>query len=120
MKYLVCGSRGFIDYSLMYSVLRVVGPGDTVIHGDAIGADRMAGTIARNRGAHVIPYPANWNTYGRTAGFKRNAEMVGTMPDLVFAFYAGKVTNGTAHTVKLARLAGIEVREYGAELASSS
>ncbi len=110
----VCGSREFADVELVRATLRdLVDATDIVIHGAARGADLIAARVAVEQGAKVVAVPADWARYGRSAGFRRNEEMIAMKPDLVIAFYAGKRTPGTAHTVGLARTRGIEVMEVG-------
>lgn len=117
MKVLVCGGRDFRNGELMLSTLRSYfkGPGDTLIHGAARGADQLSeeliyvlfptlGTIPS-----IERYPADWDKHGKAAGPIRNRQMLTEgKPDLVIAFPGGK---GTANMVKIAREANIEVKE---------
>jgi hypothetical protein len=50
-------------------------PFDVIIHGGARGIDTEAGRWAESKGKEVIVYPADWKTYGKRAGYIRNAEM---------------------------------------------
>ena len=115
MKILICGSREFSDEHLLSTVLSgyAVGPGDVVIHGAARGADVMGGRIARRRGAEVVEFPADWKRYGKSAGYRRNEQMLDQAPEIVLAFFAGEFTAGTMHTVRLAQKRGIEVGVWG-------
>lgn len=123
MKVIVTGSREFNDRDLVWSTLDELlnrMRGVIVVHGACpTGADKHADDWARQRQAErrsvlIDRYPANWS-HGRGAGMARNAEMVSTSgASLVLAFFqAGAANKGTAHCVKVARRAGIEVREYG-------
>ncbi len=56
--------------------LRELPSGTTVIHGDAPGADRIAGFVAELLNFPVRKYPANWTKYGLFAGPTRNQEML--------------------------------------------
>jgi len=48
MRIIVCGSRNWTNYSIIYRELSKL-PGNTVIiHGAARGADTIAGSIARH------------------------------------------------------------------------
>jgi hypothetical protein len=81
MRLLVCGSRTWTDRPRLWQVLdRLVtahGDGQVVlIEGDARGADRLAGQLARERGWRLERYPADWTRHGRAAGFRRNARML--------------------------------------------
>lgn len=55
-------------------------------------------------------FPADWDKYGKRAGYLRNVQMLDEgKPDLVVAFPGGK---GTAMMVKLAKERGVRVIEY--------
>jgi hypothetical protein len=75
------------------------------------GAARRPGAPARRRGAEVVEYPADWKRHGRRAGYLRNEQMLAAGPDLVVAFHRDS-SRGTAHTISLARKAGIDVVVY--------
>jgi YspA, cpYpsA-related SLOG family len=52
-------------------------PNNTVIiHGDAAGADRLAGQWATNKMLKVERYPADWAQHGRAAGLIGNKQML--------------------------------------------
>lgn len=110
IRVLVCGGRIYDDYVHLCGVLdalasqcRIV----QIIEGEARGADRLARRYAEERGIPVLPFPAQWELYGPSAGFKRNAAMLEHgKPDLVVAFPGGK---GTADMVAKARDAGVPI-----------
>lgn len=64
-----------------------------IIEGEARGPDLISRKWAESRGVPFRPYPADWDEYGKGAGFIRNEEMakVGTH---VLAFWDG-VSHGT-------------------------
>jgi SLOG family YspA-like protein len=117
MRLLVCGSRTWTDRARLRQVLDQVvaehSDGQVVlIEGDARGADRLAGQLARERGWRLEHYPADWTRQGRAAGFQRNARMLQQgRPDLVVAFTVGPLheSRGTADMVRRARAAGVPV-----------
>jgi hypothetical protein len=81
----------------------------TIIHGGARGADRMAGDWADENWIQSKEYPADWERYGRRAGYLRNKQMLEEgKPDLVIAFPGGE---GTKMMVTLAKAAKVEVIE---------
>lgn len=109
---IVCGGRDFRDRNLLNATLdKIVAerwPIAEIIHGNARGADTLAGEWARCHHVRVWPVPAEWSKYGRSAGPRRNKKMLGSGAKLVVAFPGGK---GTRNMVKQARTAGIEVME---------
>ena len=124
MRVLVCGSRSWNDRIIIDAVLtgldveqaRHFGPAYTtetvLIHGDANGADR----IAKEWGHHHLPagcvedYPAEWDRYGKRAGFVRNQQMLDEgKPTVVIAFRSEGESKGTDMMVDLAKKAGVPV-----------
>lgn len=96
--WLICGGREFKDSLLLYETLdrlcRERGRPDLIVHGDARGADRMAGQWARERNIKVEAVSADWNRYGKKAGPIRNQKMLDLYcPDLIIAFPGGSGTN---------------------------
>lgn len=66
----------------------------TIVHGDAKGADSLAGKWAALWQIPVERYPANWTLHGRAAGPIRNQQMlVEAKPDIVVAFPGGVGTD---------------------------
>lgn len=121
IRILVTGSRDLTDTDLVHDALseafeRFDTDDFVVIHGGARGADRMAGewvALMRRYGVHEEVYNADWKKYGRSAGPRRNSEMIATKPDLVLAFYrAGAANIGTSDCVAKAGVARVTVIEY--------
>lgn len=111
-KWLICGGRDFGDAAMfsdaMRDLMRHFGHPDVIVHGDATGADTMAGELARRLSISEIACPADWKTHGRAAGPIRNKGMLAHGIDKVIAFPGGK---GTANMIKQARAAGVDVVE---------
>lgn len=112
MRVIVCGGRDFTDCALMRETLdrvdRERGRIETVVHGNASGADQLARLWAGSNKRREWPFPAEWSKYGKSAGPRRNKQMLGSGADLVIAFPGGR---GTRNMVKQARAAGLEVME---------
>ncbi len=112
MRVLVCGGRNFNNTSLLVATLDPLywDKGMTVlIEGEASGADKMAAWWAKAYNIKIEKYPAQWNKYGKAAGYVRNVQMLEEgKPDLVIAFPGDK---GTAMMCRLAEAVGIEVRK---------
>ena len=108
MKLAIVGSRTFKDYDLLVTwVDSIFYMQDTdekfVISGGASGADRLAERYANTHIANLIIYPADWNKYGKSAGFIRNQTIVDNC-DMVLAFWDGE-SRGTADTIAKAKKA---------------
>ena len=111
-RIIVAGGRDFNDYSLLdrklNHILQRLAPDNTaIVSGMARGADKLGVRWARKNNFDVIPFPADWNTYGKKAGFLRNAQMANMATHLI-AFWDGK-SSGTANMIELATNKGLKV-----------
>lgn len=115
MRVLICGSRDYPDYSLVFQELRKISNVSVVIQGCARGADTIAATVAKSLDIPVESYPADWKKHGLAAGPIRNRQMLTEgKPDLVLAFATKTLTEskGTRNMVEQARAAGVEVKVF--------
>ena len=112
MRVLVCGGRDFSDSKCVKDTLDKIHretPIDTIIHGDARGADSLAAWWATFNKIKEVPFPADWEKHGKAAGPIRNREMLlQTQPDLIVAFPGGK---GTQDMINVSRKHGYKVIE---------
>jgi hypothetical protein len=104
----VCGSRAWADERKIRKVLSQFKRPAQIIHGGATGADRIAGSVARSLGFAVTEMQADWDKWGRIAGYKRNCEMLALEPEVVIAFWDGQ-SRGTKHTIREAKVRDIPV-----------
>jgi len=114
MKFLVTGSRNWINGKVIEKRLNKLSYKDILIHGDAKGADRIAAKIWHEMWGegYTRPYPAEWAKYGKSAGPIRNRQMLSENPDieLVIAFNENiSVSKGTLNMIEQAIRAGIPV-----------
>ena len=113
-KLIVAGSRDFDNYPLMHeSIQRVLGEladdlSVSIVSGMARGADSLAVQWATIHQCVLYKYYAQWDTYGRRAGYVRNEEMANNSSGLL-AFHDG-VSKGTAHMIAIARAKGLYVK----------
>lgn len=97
----------------------------TLVHGACpTGADAIAASFGATFSRVVVePHPADWDTHGASAGFRRNEEMVDLGADLVLVFLrpCRKATckrqglhysHGACDTANRAVKAGLVVREW--------
>lgn len=109
-RVIVAGSRDFIDSGVCFEVLDKVFSKkmpDSVVCGKARGADTLGAMWAVKHGVKVDEFPADWNRYGKSAGYLRNAEMADNAEALV-AFWDG-TSRGTRHMINLAVEHGLQV-----------
>lgn len=112
MILLVTGGRQFNDLEMAFDAIAAIHeamPISLLVHGDATGADTLAGDVAKEIGINVVKCPANWTKYKKGAGHVRNKFMLDMFEiDLVLAFPGG---NGTADMKRQSATAEIDVIE---------
>ena len=81
-----------------------LGPDDKIVSGDARGADTLGAEYGTRHGIPVIHFPAQWDTYGKAAGFIRNEEMA-EYGDYLVAFWDG-ASKGTAQMIQAMKRKG--------------
>jgi len=119
-RVLVTGSRDWPDRTTVWGVLDDVlreHHDVTVVHGACpSGADAIARDWTRHayRASELgvmreEEHPADWGQFGKSAGFRRNAEMVAAGADLCLAFIKNG-SRGATHAADLAEKAGIPVK----------
>lgn len=115
MRAIVTGGRDYADREMLFHImdgLDDIHSFETIVHGGASGADRLAGEWAIARDIEVEVHLADWKMHGSAAGPIRNQTMLETCPDLVIAFPGGR---GTADMVSRAKRAGIRVIEVSTD-----
>lgn len=112
-RVIVAGGRDFDDYELLKStmdkLLINIKSQICIVSGTARGADLLGERYAKENGYIVHRFPADWNTFGKTAGFVRNEEMAQNADALV-AFWDGSSHGGTYHMIKTAKRYNLKVR----------
>jgi len=108
MRVIIAGSRSITDGDEVEKAIAESGfPITRLITGGARGVDRVAIAIARSRGIPVSVFHANWDRYGKRAGFIRNAQMA-KYADGLIAVWDGH-SRGTRHMIETARRCGLQV-----------
>lgn len=118
MRLVIFGGRDFTDINRMSKDLAIL-YAQSIITNDVIlvcgmarGADITGYNIFKNLGLPIETYPADWTKYGRSAGFRRNAEMA-AISDVGMGYWDGE-SKGTKHMIgAMARLNKLTfVHEY--------
>ena len=99
-RLLIAGSRDFNDYQLLKNSIKPENV-ECIISGCARGADTLAIRYAEEFNIPVEKYPADWNRYGRSAGYIRNKVMV-DRATAVICFWDGQ-SKGTQHTINITK-----------------
>lgn len=115
-RIIIAGSRDFNNYELVQQYLgnylsKLNKQDVEIISGTARGADKLGELFAERNGISCVKFPAQWDLYGKSAGYRRNAEMASYAADaygVLFAFWDG-TSKGTNHMINLGNKMGLEV-----------
>ena len=112
MKIIIAGSRGFDNYELLKEkldfYLKNINEPVEIVSGTAKGADTLGEKYAIEKGYAIKRFPANWDKFGKKAGYMRNSEMAEYGTHCV-CFWDGK-SSGTKSMIELAEKKEIKVR----------
>lgn len=108
MKLVIAGSRTVVNIQHLYNAILTLDLGDTVknevteiISGGANGADKLGEILATKLNKTLTIMPAEWDKYGKAAGYRRNEDMA-ELGDAVLVLYDG-VSKGSKHMIELAK-----------------
>lgn len=111
-KVIVAGSRTFNDYLLLEEKLdKILAnklPDVEIVSGTAYGADKQGELYANKNKLPIKRFPADWNTYGKKAGYLRNLEMA-KYADACVVFWDG-TSRGTKLMIDLANKYNLPLR----------
>ena len=103
-KVIIAGSRSFQNYAVLkeYADYKLSNIQDEIeiVSGGAKGADALGERYAKEKGYSLKTFPANWERFGKAAGYMRNVEMA-KYADALLAFWDGK-SHGTMHMIQIA------------------
>lgn len=104
-KLIVAGGRDFNNFELFQKELLSLVQNEykdkavSLVSGMARGADMMTYNFARSVGAQCYAMAADWNKYGKSAGYRRNSDM-GRFADALLVFWDGK-SKGTSNMIQV-------------------
>lgn len=107
MKTIIAGSRDFDDYELIKETLLKYNDITEIVSGCARGADLLGEKFALEYNIPIKKFPAEWDKYGKSAGYRRNEQMA-MYADALVAFWDGK-SRGTKHMIDFAKQLGLKV-----------
>lgn len=106
MKLIIAGGRDFNNPEIFINAMEeLIKKLDInldnleIVSGTAVGADKMGEEWALINSIPIKYFPAKWVTYGKSAGYRRNAQMA-DYADVLLAFWDGK-SKGTKHMIDL-------------------
>lgn len=98
-KVIIAGSREFDNYDMLKEkcdkiLSRKVNEGEeiVIVSGAAKGADTLGEKYAEEKGYKIERYPANWDKYGKRAGYLRNKKMA-EVSNACIVFLSSKAEN---------------------------
>lgn len=109
MELLVAGSRNYYDYEEFSDIMNFIHKKyniTEIVSGGAHGADSLAERWSKKNDISIKIFKADWNMYGKSAGFIRNTEMHNYFSQfenrMCLCFWDGQ-SRGTAHNFKLSK-----------------
>lgn len=112
-RVIIAGSRDYDNYKIFSAIVNMifndsytVNDRVEIVSGGCSGPDIMGERYAHENDIECVTFPAEWKKYGRSAGIKRNNQMIqyasnSNIPTLI-AFWNGK-SKGTKHTIDQAK-----------------
>ena len=111
MKTIIAGSRTINSYqSVKAAIMESHFDITEIVSGNAKGADHWGELYAQQNNIDLVIFPANWNKYGKSAGYRRNVKMA-EYADALIAVWDGE-SKGTKHMIDIAKEKGLKVFVY--------
>ena len=114
-KIVVAGGRSYTNYEVMATALdhlfsEAIGRRESImiVSGAAKGADLLGERYAAEREYELLRMPAQWDTFGKSAGYKRNVEMANVANGVV-VFWDGE-SKGAKHMIDIAESKNLPTR----------
>lgn len=127
IKIIIAGTRTFDDFSTLVNIVNHIitiklykkgykASNIEIVSGTAKGADTLGISFAEAYGHNVKHFPAEWDKFGKSAGYIRNKQMAEYVSyrkgyGALIAFWDGK-SKGTKHMIDLAKEYGLDTFVY--------
>lgn len=123
MRIIIAGSRSFDNYELLENKCNKIlfqlfqesqfnhFDEIEIISGTARGADQLGEKFATEYNFKLKKFPANWDLYGKQAGYLRNIQMAEYAKEdngVLIAFHNGE-SKGTQHMINIAKEHGLRI-----------
>jgi hypothetical protein len=111
MKVIIAGGRDFDDYDLLCEKCDKILSRQTeieIVSGRARGADQLGERYAKERNYPIKMFAADWNRYGKRAGYIRNEDMANYGDGLIL-FWNG-ISKGSEHMLNTAKEWNLKIR----------
>jgi ABC-type enterochelin transport system substrate-binding protein len=113
MKVIIAGGRDFDNYEYLKEICDKILINQNeieIVSGCANGADKLGEKYANEKRYIIKQFPADWNKYGKSAGYIRNEEMA-KYSDALIAFW-NKKSKGTMNMINIANKYQLKVKVY--------
>lgn len=111
MKTIIAGSRTIEDYDIVLAAILASNFDITeVVSGTAKGVDILGERFAEDIEIAIKKFPADWNKYGKRAGYIRNEEMA-DYADAAICVWDGE-SRGTQHMINIATKKNLKLFVY--------
>lgn len=108
MRVIVAGSRSIVNYELVKECIEKSRFSITeLVSGMAAGVDSLAARWATENGVELKKFPADWNRFGKSAGYRRNQDMAEHADALILVWDG--VSKGSKHMLDIAKSKGLEI-----------
>ena len=111
MNLIIAGGRLFNNYQLLKNSVDKLCKNHkitNIISGKAKGADSLGEKYAKERDINIIAKEADWNLFGKSAGYRRNVEMANIATHAI-VFWDGE-SKGSKHMIDIMKQQNKPVR----------
>lgn len=111
MKVIIAGGRDFTNYVKLERICDYYLQNTDnieIVSGNARGTDILGEKYAEKRNYKLKIFPADWDKYGKSAGYIRNNEMA-KYGDALIAFWDG-TSRGTENMIEQAKKNDLKIR----------